>query len=99
MGRYLVIWEVEKAHIPVDPKERGEAYSLLMAVTKQDIEKGLIKEWSVEVGGSRGYNYVEGTEIEVSNMIQQFVPYINVQVIPLATFSQTEEVVKGLAGN
>ena len=99
MGRYLVIWEVEKSHIPLDPKERADSFALLMAMTKQDIEKGLIKEWSVEVGGGRGYNFVEGTEIEVSNMIQQFVPYINTQVVPIATFSQTEEVVKALAGD
>jgi hypothetical protein len=31
-------------------------------------------------------------------MIQQFVPYINTQVVPIATFSQTEEVVKALSG-
>ena len=98
MGRYLVIWEVEKSHIPVDPKERGEAWALMMAMTKEDIEKGIIKEWSVVVGESRGFNIAEGTEVEISNMIQKYVPYINVQVLPLATFSQTEEVIKALSG-
>jgi hypothetical protein len=98
MGRYLVIWEVEKSHVPVDPKERAESYSLLMAMTKQDIEKGFVKEWGIEVGGSRGYNFVEGTEVEIAKMIQQYVPYINVQLVPLATFSQTEEVVNSLLG-
>ena len=98
MGRYLVIWEVEKAHIPVDPKERGEGWALMMAMTKQDIEKGIIKEWNVVVGENRGFNIAEGTEVEISNMIQQYVPYINVQLLPLATFSQTEEVIKALSG-
>jgi hypothetical protein len=98
MGRYLVIWEVEKTYVPIDPKERAESYALLMAMTKQDIEKGFVKEWGVEVGGNRGYNFVEGTEVEIGTLIQQYVPYINVQLIPLATFSQTEEVVKALSG-
>ncbi len=98
MGRYLVIWEVEKTHIPTDPKERGEGWALLMAMTKQDIEKGLIKEWGVVVGENRGFNFAEGTEVEIANMIQQYVPYINVQVLPLATISQTEEVIKALTG-
>ncbi len=98
MGRYMVIWEVEKAHMPVDPKERGEGWSLLMAITKQDMEKGFIKEWGAVVGENRGYNFVEGTEVEIANMIQQYVPYINVQVLPLATISQTEEVIKALTG-
>jgi hypothetical protein len=98
MGRYLIVWEVEKLHIPLDPIERGESYAVLMEMTKQDMEKGLVKEWGIEVGGSRGYNFVEGTEVQISKMIQQYVPFINVQVIPLATFSQTEEIVKALIG-
>ena len=98
MGKYMVVWEVEKTHIPLDPKERGEAYALLLAVAKQDIEKGLIKEWSMVVGESRGFNIAEGTEVEVSNMIQQYIPYINVQVLPLSTYNQAEEIVKALTG-
>ena len=98
MGKYMVIWEVEKAHIPIDPKERGESYAMMMAMTKQDMENGLVKEWNMVVGEDRGFNIVEGTEVEISNMIQQYVPYINVEVLPLATFSQTEETVKALTG-
>ncbi len=98
MGRYLVLWEVEKAHISLDPKERGEGWALLMAMTKQDMEKGLIKEWGSVVGENRGYNVVEGSEVEIENMVQQYVPYINVEVLPISTFSQMEEVVNALAG-
>ena len=98
MGRYLVLWEVEKAHMPVDPKERGEGWALLMAMTKQDMEKGLIKEWGSVVGENRGFNLVEGSEVEIENMVQQYVPFINVEVLPISSFSQIEEVVKGLTG-
>ena len=41
MGKYLVLWEVDQTRIPVDPKERKDAWSLLMAVVRQDIEKGI----------------------------------------------------------
>ncbi len=98
MGRYLVLWEVEKAHMPLDPKERGEGWALLMAITKQDMEKGFIKEWGSVVGEHRGFNLVEGSEVEIENMVQQYVPYINVEVLPISTFSQMEEVVKTLTG-
>ena len=98
MGRYLILWEVEKAHMPADPKERGEGWALLMAMTKQDMEKGVIKEWGAIVGENRGFNLVEGSEVEIANMVQQYVPYINVEVLPIATFSQIEEVVKALTG-
>jgi hypothetical protein len=41
MGKYLMIGELNYAHIPVDPKERGVGYELLLAIVKKDIEKGL----------------------------------------------------------
>ena len=40
MGKYLVLWEVDQAGIPIDPKERGEGWGLLMAMIRQDFEKG-----------------------------------------------------------
>ena len=43
MGKYLVLWEIDQTKIPVDPKERKEGWSLLMAVVRQDIEKGISK--------------------------------------------------------
>jgi hypothetical protein len=45
MGKYLVLWEVDQTKIPIDPKERGEGWSLLMALVRQDIEKGITKDW------------------------------------------------------
>ena len=98
MGRYLVLWEVEKAHMSADPKERGEGWALLMAMTKQDMEKGFVKEWGSVVGETRGFNLVEGSEVEIEKMVQQYVPYINFEVLPISTFSQIEEVVNALAG-
>ncbi len=41
MGKYLVLWEVVQTQIPVDPKERGEGWGMLMAKVRQDIEKGI----------------------------------------------------------
>jgi hypothetical protein len=41
---------------------------------------------------------VEGSEVEIEKMVQQYVPYINFEVLPISTFSQIEEVVKALTG-
>ena len=49
----------------VDPKERGSGYGVLMAMVKQDIEKGLIKDWGAFPGEGRGYVVVEGTYLEI----------------------------------
>ena len=40
MGKYLLLWEVDRARIPIDPKERGAGWGMLMAMVRQDKEKG-----------------------------------------------------------
>ncbi len=98
MGKYLVLWEVEQTRIPVDPKERKDAWSLLMAVVSQDIEKGIVKDWGAFVGEAKGYSIIEGTEVEVMSNLQQFVPYCKFTVHSIATEGQVNEMVKALSG-
>ena len=98
MGRYLTIWEVDQTKIPIDPKERGEAWSLLMAMVKQDIEKGITKDFGAFVGETGGYAVYEGTELEVMNTIQQYIPYCIFKMHPIATESQVNEMIKALTG-
>ena len=98
MGKYLVLWEIDQTKIPVDPKERKDTWSLFMAVIRQDIEKGLVTDWGGFVGETRGYSINEGTEIEVMNALQQFVPYCIFSVHPIATEGQVNEMIKALSG-
>ena len=98
MGRYLTLWEVDQTKIPIDPKERGEGWGLLMAMTRQDIEKGLVTSWGSFVGESKGYAVLEGTEVEVMRSLQQYVPYCIFKMHPIATESQVNEMIKALTG-
>jgi hypothetical protein len=98
MGKYLVLWEVDQSKIPVDPKERKDAWSLLMAVVRQDIEKEIVKDWDAFVGETKGYSINEGTELEVMNTLQQFIPYCIFTVHPIATEGQVSEMIKALPG-
>ena len=98
MGKYLVIWEMDNSRLPIDRKERAAGLGPLVAMVKQDIEKGKIKDWGNFVGESRGYNIFEGTEIEVMNHVQQFVPFADFEVHAIASISQVEEMIKALAG-
>ena len=34
MGKYLMLWRLDPARIPVDPKERGAGWSVLMEMVK-----------------------------------------------------------------
>jgi len=98
MGKYLVLWEVVQSQIPVDPKERGEGWGMLMAMVRQDIEKGLTKDWGAIVGETNGYFVAEGAELEVMNSIQQYVPFCTFKVYPIATESQVNDMIKALTG-
>ena len=98
MAKYLSLWEIDKSKIPVDPKERGQGWSLFMAMVKDNLEKGLTKDWGAFVGETSGYSILEGTEVEVGSYLQKFVPFASFKLFPIASFSQVEEIIKSLSG-
>ena len=98
MGKYLVLWEIDQSKIPLDPKERGEGWGLLMAMVKQDIEKGITKDFGAFLGENNGYSINEGTELEILNALNQYVPYCIFKVHPIASESEVNEMIKGLTG-
>jgi hypothetical protein len=93
-----ISWEIDQTKIPVDPKERKDAWSLLTAVVRQDIEKGIVKDWGAFVGETKGYSINKGTELEVMNTLQQFMPYCTFTVHPIAAEGQANEMIKALPG-
>jgi hypothetical protein len=96
MGKYLLLWEIDATKIPVSPKERGAGWNTLMQMVKQDIKKGLIKDWGAFIGELNGYAVEEGSELEVMNAVQQFTPFVHFKVHPIGSVSQVEEMIKAL---
>lgn len=84
MGKYLLLWEMDQTRIPVDPKERETIWGPLMDMVKQDIEKGIFKDWGSFVGETKGYTIAEGTEEEIENMVKQYIPFVQFEVHPIA---------------
>ena len=39
MAKYLALWKIDQTRIPVDPKERGAAWSALMKVVKKTLKQ------------------------------------------------------------
>ena len=97
MGRYLVLWEVDQSRAPVDAKERGGAFSLLMAMVRQDREAGMMKDWGAFVGEINGFAVLQGTEVEVGSALMKYVPYVSFKVHPLTTESQSNEIINSLS--
>jgi hypothetical protein len=96
VGKYLMLWEIDTTKIPLSPKERGGGWNLLMGMVKQDIKKGLNKDWGAFVGEINGYAVLEGTEVEIMNALQQYVPFVHFKVHPVASVSQVDEMIKAL---
>ena len=84
MGRYLLLWDIERTRVPLDPKERGAGFNMLLEMVKQDIKKGLTKDWGVFIGEHTGYSVVEGSEVEVMKQIHS-TPHMSIsRFTPLA---------------
>jgi hypothetical protein len=98
MSKYLVLWEVDQHKIPIDPKERGEGWSLLMAMVGQDLEKGIVTDWGAISGESRGYAIYDTTKIELMNTLQQYVPFCIFKVHPISSVSEVNEMINALKG-
>jgi hypothetical protein len=96
MGKYLMIWTIDWSKIPVDPKERKVGFDMLMAMVKEDMKKSGMKDWGAFIAGYKGYSIIEGTEVEVLKMQQQYTPFVNFEPHPVATVAQVDEMIKAL---
>ncbi|MCP4539195.1 MAG: hypothetical protein GY832_18820 [Chloroflexi bacterium] len=97
MTKYLVLWEMNLAMVPVDPKERSAGWTVLVNMVKQDFEKGLTKDWGAFPGELKGYFVFEGTEVELMLLTTQYTPYVTFKVHPVASVSQVEELLAAMA--
>jgi hypothetical protein len=98
MGKYLGYWEVDQTKIPIDPKEKGAGWGMLMAMVRKDLGKGVMTSWGAFVGETNGYCLFEGTELEVINATTQYVPFVIFKLHAIATEEQTNAMIKGLTG-
>jgi hypothetical protein len=98
MGRYLVLWEVDPSRAPVDAKERGAAWGVMLDMVKNDIKSGISKDWGAFVGELSGYAVGEGTEVEIGNMLMQYAPYVSFKTHPIASVAQVGDIIKKMSG-
>ena len=97
MSKYFVSWEIDTSKVPISREERAAAWGPMIQMVKQGIEEGRILEWGAFVGEMKGYSIAQGTEVEMGLFNQQWVPFVNFTVHPVATVNQLEEVIAKLA--
>ena len=92
MQKYLIIWEGDLSKQPADFKERGQAYKQALAMVKQDLDSGLLKEWGKVNGQLKGYWIAEGNDIEIGLMMEKYVPFFTFsKIYPVVTYEQSLE--------
>ena len=84
--------------VPVDPKERSAAWGLLMGMIQKDKEKGILKDWGAFTSEGRGYCLVEGTQLEVMQMTEQYTPYVQFETHPVSSIGEINQLLKLMAG-
>jgi hypothetical protein len=97
MSKYLMLWEIDASKIPIGREDRAAAWGPMMAMVKQGIKDGIIKDWGAFVGEARGYSIAEGTEAEIAIFNQQWIPFVDFRTYPIATVKDIDKVVASLA--
>jgi len=98
MARYHLYWRLDATRVPVDARERGDAWALMMALVKQDMEKGVVKDWGAFTSEGQGYCIVEGTNVEIMKMTEQYVPYVLFETKPVSSVKEVNELLIHLSG-
>ena len=98
MGKFFLKWRLDASRIPIDPKERGASYTLLMNMIKDDRENGILHDWGAFPSEGKGYSIVEGSNLDVMKMTEKYVPYVSFEVYPVATILEVDEFLKSITG-
>ena len=98
MAKFHLLWRLNEANVPADPKERGQGWGLLMAMVKQDLKKGVLKDWGAFPSEGKGYCIAEGSAVEVMKMTEQYVPYVSFESKAVATADDVGALIKHLSG-
>ena len=96
MAMFMMLWELDRTKIPMDPKERMDGYTMLLNMVKEDLERGTLKDWGEYPGKAEGYCIVEGTVEEVFVEIMKYDPYIKFWVHPILSIDQVLNTLKSL---
>ena len=83
MTKNLIIWKVNPNLWPTAPEEGLKLQLGMMQMVKEDISKGVHKDWGMSINGSMGYAISELAEKELYATMMRFMPYIAFEIYPV----------------
>jgi len=96
MARYIVFWEYNLGHCPVDMKEKTSQWLGLSEECNKMLKSGQIKDWVHYAGEAAGYMIVEGNETDVLRLSDSYLPYIKCTAKVCLSIGQCDQVWKSL---
>ena len=96
MARYIMFWEYNTAHCPVDTQEKVKQWLTMTDTIKKMLKSGEIKEYGQYAGETAGYCIVEGNELDVLKLVSHFTPFTKFTEKALLSVEQCEQVWKSL---
>lgn len=97
MSKYLMLWEIDVNKVPISLEERAIALKPMITMVKEGIKDGRIKDWGTFVGEMNGYSIAEGTEIEIGQFNQQWVPFVSFKSYPIASVDDVATVIENMS--
>ena len=98
MARYIMLWEYNVDHCPIDAKEKVNQWLTMADEIKTMLKSGQIKEYAHYAGEPKGYVIVEGNETDMLRLADTYVPYVTFTAKTLLSIEQCEQVWKSLQG-
>ena len=96
MATYLLIWDLNPNYITEDPAKRASQWKQLMNMVDQDMKKGVMKDWGSFIAERGGDCIVEGSEVDVGLVAQQYVPYVEFKTHACASVGLTKNLLDAL---
>jgi hypothetical protein len=97
MAKYLLLWKMDPAAAPADPKERAAAWGMLLNMVKGEVEQGLTESWGAFAGELRGFTLVEANQLELMLLTTKYLPYVSFEVHRVASVSEVQELIDVMA--
>jgi len=79
MGKVLLLWELDRTRVSLDPKERITAWTMMVNMVKNDLKSGGLKEWGMFTAETAGYAIREGTDEEIAIATGRYEPYVKLE--------------------
>ena len=95
MGRFLVLWRMNEDFIPGDITDRQKIIEQISKITRDDIKKGVIKDWGMSTDGTCGFAIREESHADFLKHSLLMAPYINIEkTMDVVTFDESRKVIE-----